>query len=101
MCTNAAFVPLVYFCYPETANLTLEEIDYIFMDSNSLKDEVKLSKEMRRQKMEEGGRRRSLTRGSTGGESRRDTLVERDGGQEKSKDAVGQVGGKTEHLEHL
>ena len=30
MCTNLAFVPLVYFCYSETANLTLEEIDYQF-----------------------------------------------------------------------
>lgn len=32
MCTNFAFVPLVYFCYPETANLTLEEIDYLFTE---------------------------------------------------------------------
>ena len=24
MCTNLAFIPLVYFCYPETSNLTLE-----------------------------------------------------------------------------
>lgn len=30
MCTNFSFVPLVYFCYPETANLTLEEIDYLY-----------------------------------------------------------------------
>jgi hypothetical protein len=30
MCTNFAFIPLVYFCYPETANLTLEEVDYLF-----------------------------------------------------------------------
>ncbi|KAI5801204.1 sugar transporter [Geopyxis carbonaria] len=28
--TNLAFIPLVYFCYPETANLTLEEVDYLF-----------------------------------------------------------------------
>jgi len=36
MCTNAAFVPLVFFCYPETANLTLEEVDYLFVkDGNS------------------------------------------------------------------
>lgn len=26
VCTNIAFVPLVYFCYPETTNLTLEEV---------------------------------------------------------------------------
>lgn len=26
MCTNFFFVPVVYFCYPETTNLTLEEV---------------------------------------------------------------------------
>lgn len=31
MCTNFAFIPLVYFCYPETSNLTLEEVDYLFI----------------------------------------------------------------------
>lgn len=31
MCTNLAFIPLVYFCYPETSNLTLEEVDYLFI----------------------------------------------------------------------
>ena len=30
MATNLAFIPLVYFCYPETANLTLEEVDHLF-----------------------------------------------------------------------
>ncbi|KAK5003586.1 hypothetical protein LTR16_006537 [Cryomyces antarcticus] len=30
MCTNLAFIPLVYFYYPETANLTLEEIDHLY-----------------------------------------------------------------------
>ncbi|KAG9829248.1 putative MFS sugar transporter, partial [Aureobasidium melanogenum] len=35
MCTNLAFVPLVYFCYPETSNLTLEEVDYLFVKEGS------------------------------------------------------------------
>ncbi|OAL22877.1 hypothetical protein AYO22_06785 [Fonsecaea multimorphosa] len=41
MCLNFAFVPLVYFCYPETANLTLEEIDFLFTDRTrqSLREE--------------------------------------------------------------
>jgi hypothetical protein len=29
--TNLAFIPLVFFCYPETKNLTLEEIDVLFI----------------------------------------------------------------------
>lgn len=30
MALNLLFIPLVYFCYPETANLTLEEMDLLF-----------------------------------------------------------------------
>ncbi|CAG8366240.1 unnamed protein product [Penicillium salamii] len=33
MSLNLVFVPIVYFFYPETANLTLEEIDFLFTDS--------------------------------------------------------------------
>jgi hypothetical protein len=56
MCLNFAFVPLVYFCYPETANLTLEEIDYIFSDHT--KSTVKVSKEMCKERMKYQGARR-------------------------------------------
>jgi hypothetical protein len=30
MATNLLFVPTVYFFYPETSNIRLEDIDYIF-----------------------------------------------------------------------
>lgn len=30
MALNLAFVPLVFFFYPETSGLTLEEVDYLF-----------------------------------------------------------------------
>lgn len=30
MCTNLLFVPIIYFFYPETSNLRLEDIHYIF-----------------------------------------------------------------------
>jgi MFS family permease len=65
MCTNFAFIPLVYFCYPETANLTLEEIDFIFADETV--SSVKLSKEMRKERVK-GGRRESFVQptGRTG-----------------------------------
>lgn len=52
MCTNFAFVPLVYFCYPETANLTLEEIDYLF--TNPEKTAVKISKELSKERKKHG-----------------------------------------------
>jgi hypothetical protein len=45
-------VPLVYFCYPETANLTLEEIDYLF--TNPEKTAVKISKELRNERKKHG-----------------------------------------------
>ena len=34
MCLNLAFVPLVWTVYPETARLTLEEMDYLFTSDN-------------------------------------------------------------------
>ncbi|KAG7098061.1 hypothetical protein E1B28_000035 [Marasmius oreades] len=35
--TNALFVPIVYFLYPETSRLSLEEIDLLFLKSNPVK----------------------------------------------------------------
>jgi Sugar (and other) transporter len=43
---NATFVPVVYFFFPETTNRSLEEIDSIFKESNSIFDTVKVAKEM-------------------------------------------------------
>ena len=31
MCTNLVFVPIIYFCYPETSNMSLESIDSLFI----------------------------------------------------------------------
>lgn len=44
MCLNFAFVPLVYFCYPETSNLTLEEIDWLFIEKDAVKTSKRVAK---------------------------------------------------------
>lgn len=44
MCLNISFVPLVYFAYPETANLTLEEIDWLFLEPDAIKTSLKVRK---------------------------------------------------------
>ena len=85
MVTNFAFIPLVYFCYPETANLTLEEIDYIFADET--KNSVKWSLEMRKQKLQ--GHRASFV--DVGGVQRRASSA--GGGYEKDKDGEGTLRG--------
>ncbi|KAF2094760.1 general substrate transporter [Rhizodiscina lignyota] len=47
VCTNFAFIPLIYFCYPETMNLTLEEIDYLYtkpgVSARKVADELRKS----------------------------------------------------------
>jgi hypothetical protein len=34
-----------YFCYPETANLTLEEVDYLFYEGNVVKRSRRVAKQ--------------------------------------------------------
>lgn len=48
MCTNFVFAPLVYFFCPETAKMTLEEIDFLF--TNPDKGPVELSKELAKER---------------------------------------------------
>lgn len=43
MATNLFFVPIVYFLYPETGNLRLEDVDFIFSDGDN---PVKVAREM-------------------------------------------------------
>ncbi|KAH8694216.1 putative sugar transporter [Talaromyces proteolyticus] len=45
---NAAFVPIVYFFFPETSGRSLEEMDTIFRQSNSIFDVVKVARELPR-----------------------------------------------------
>ncbi|PVI05638.1 putative Myo-inositol transporter 1 [Periconia macrospinosa] len=45
MVLNFSFVPLVYFCYPETSNLTLEEIDWLFYEGDVVKRSKRVAKE--------------------------------------------------------
>jgi hypothetical protein len=64
MCLNYSFIPLVvslhpriysltnaymvlsqYFCYPETANLTLEEVDWLFYQGDVVKHSRRVAKE--------------------------------------------------------
>ena len=52
MCTNFVFAPLVYFFYPETAKMTLEEIDFLF--TNPDKGPVELSKKLAKERKEHG-----------------------------------------------
>lgn len=46
MCTNLAFIPIVYFCYPETTNLTLEEVDYLFIEGGAASSIFSVSKKV-------------------------------------------------------
>ena len=46
MATNLVFVPIIYFLYPETSNLSLEEVDFIFSDG---RNPILVAKEMQKE----------------------------------------------------
>ena len=47
MATNIIFVPIIFFLYPETSNLALEEVDYIFArGENSIQVAREMQKEL-------------------------------------------------------
>lgn len=43
---NAAIVPTLYFLFPETAHLSLEELDEVFLRSQSWLDPPKIARKM-------------------------------------------------------
>ncbi|KAJ5706743.1 general substrate transporter [Penicillium malachiteum] len=45
---NAAIVPIVYFCFPETNGRSLEEIDEIFLQSKSIFDPPRIARSLPR-----------------------------------------------------
>lgn len=48
-CINAAIVPTVYFLFPETCDLSLEQMDDVFGRSNNFFDPPKIARKERRQ----------------------------------------------------
>ena len=75
MVLNFTFIPLVYFCYPETANLTLEEIDYIFTHDSM--GAVATSKQMRKERVKYGHKESFV--GDVDQHGRRASMAERMG----------------------
>lgn len=60
MVTNLVFMPIIYFIYPETSNLALEEVDYIFADGgNPVTVAASMQKELKQYGRLELGRRMS------------------------------------------
>lgn len=80
MVLNFSFIPLLFFCYPETANLTLEEVDWLFYEG----DVVRRSRRVAKMGWEsaEGEDAGVLETGSASLESKRE-----EGGVERKEDA--------------
>ena len=51
---NAVIVPTIYFTFPETAGLSLEEMDEVFRQSRSFLDPPKIARAMTKQRASSG-----------------------------------------------
>lgn len=88
MATNFAFVPAIYFFYPETTNLSLEEIDYLFLEKNV----VKHSKEVWKKGLSADERRRMREAGlEEGGPVVADTGKEGHAGEQRQQETTGKA----------
>ena len=55
MCTNLSFVPLVYYLFPETSNVGLEDVDHFFIGGeNPVKVARAVQREIRAGRYERG-----------------------------------------------
>ncbi|KAL6354462.1 hypothetical protein LRP88_11798 [Fusarium phalaenopsidis] len=82
MATNLVFIPIIYFFYPETSNLALEEVDYIFARGENA---VEIAREMQKELAREG--RLDVER-SLGGKTESSAFVD---GTEKQAETVEHV----------
>ncbi|KAH7244805.1 general substrate transporter [Fusarium solani] len=82
MATNLVFIPIIYFFYPETSNLALEEVDYIFARGENA---VEVAREMQKELAREG--RLDVER-SLGGKTEPSAFVD---GTEKQAETVEHV----------
>ncbi|KAL2814110.1 general substrate transporter [Aspergillus granulosus] len=72
MATNLVFVPLIYFLYPETSNLSLEEVDNIFSRGGN---PVAVAREIQRE-LARGLRQDIEGAGAEGKEKKGDAIIE-------------------------
>ena len=71
MCLNFAFIPLVYFFFPETSNVSLEDVDRFFIEDG---DPVKVARRIQKEMKQYGGRTTSFESNEKSGVSHFDKV---------------------------